>query len=77
MLDNEDIVVANPAEAFLSEVYAKKGTQLDNIILDARIKYIVGQIDESGLDEAVELWRKTGGDDYIEEINQLYKDAKK
>lgn len=76
-LANEDIVVANPAEAFLSKVYAKKGTQLDNIILDARIKYIVGQIDESGLEEAVELWRKTGGDDYIEEINQLYQEFKK
>lgn len=74
-IENEDIVVANPAEPYISEVYAKKGQQLDNIIYDARIQYIVGQIDESGLEEAVELWRSTGGDEYIEEINQLHKDA--
>lgn len=76
-LENEDIVVGNPAEAYISEVYSKKGQQLDNIILDARIKYIVGQIDESGLEEAVELWKQSGGTDYIDEINQLHQEAQK
>jgi putative aldouronate transport system substrate-binding protein len=73
--ENEEIVVPNPAEALVSEVYAQKGQQLDNIINDARIKFIVGQIDEAGFKDAVELWRSTGGDDYIEEINKLYKEA--
>lgn len=72
---NEEIVVPNPAEALISEVYSKKGAQLDNIILDARIKFIVGQIDESGLQEAVELWKQSGGDAYMEEINKLYQKA--
>jgi putative aldouronate transport system substrate-binding protein len=75
--DNEDIVVANPAEALLSEIYAQKGQQLDNIINDARIKFIVGQIDEAGFKDAIKLWRNTGGDDYIKEINKLYKEANK
>ncbi|MFC4403460.1 extracellular solute-binding protein [Gracilibacillus xinjiangensis] len=74
-IENEDIVVPNPAESYISEVYSKKGQQLDNIIIDARIKYIVGQIDEAGLEEAVELWKKSGGTDYIEEINQLHQEA--
>ncbi|MBP3953356.1 extracellular solute-binding protein [Bacillus suaedae] len=73
--ENEEIVVPNPAESLLSEVYAQKGQQLDNIINDARIKFIVGQIDEAGFDEAIELWRTTGGDDYIEEINKLYNES--
>lgn len=73
---NEDIVVANPAQPLVSEVYAQKGQQLDNIIADARIQYIVGQIDDAGLDKAIELWRTTGGDDYIEEINKLYAESK-
>ncbi|MDF2838129.1 MAG: transporter substrate-binding protein [Paenibacillus sp.] len=73
---NEDIVVANPAQPLVSEVYAQKGQQLDNIIADARIQYIVGQIDDAGLDKAIELWRTTGGDDYIEEINKLYKESR-
>ncbi|MFS0725554.1 extracellular solute-binding protein [Paenibacillus sp. 1P07SE] len=72
---NEEIVVANPAEPLISDVYAQKGQQLDNIINDARIKYIVGQIDESGLEEAFQLWLSSGGNDYIEEINKLYQEA--
>ncbi|WP_299093578.1 extracellular solute-binding protein [uncultured Metabacillus sp.] len=75
--ENEEIVVPNPAESLVSEVYAQKGQQLDNIINDARIKFIVGQIDEAGFKDAIELWRSTGGDDYIEEINKLYKETKK
>jgi putative aldouronate transport system substrate-binding protein len=75
--ENEEIVVPNPAEALVSEVYAQKGQQLDTIINDARIKFIVGQIDEAGFKDAIKLWRSTGGDDYIKEINKLYKEAKK
>lgn len=73
---NEAIVVGNPAEPLISEVYAQKGQQLDNIIEDARIQYIVGQIDDKGFDDAVELWLKTGGTDYINEINELYAASK-
>jgi len=73
---NDEIVVGNPAEPLISEVYAQVGQQLDNIIADARIQYIVGQIDDAGLDAAIELWKKTGGDDYIEEINKLYQASK-
>ncbi|WP_088105214.1 extracellular solute-binding protein [Halalkalibacter urbisdiaboli] len=72
---NEEIVVGNPAEPYISEVYAQRGQQLDNIIRDARIQFIVGQIDEQGLDEAVELWLRSGGEDYIAEINQLHEQA--
>lgn len=71
---NEDIVVANPAEPLVSKVYGQRGAQLDDIIGDARIKYIVGQIDESGLDEAEKLWLKSGGQDLIDEMNELYKE---
>lgn len=75
-LDNEKIVVGNPAEPLISEVYAQKGQQLDNIIADARIMYIVGQIDEKGLDDAIALWRSSGGDEYVEEMNKLYQASK-
>ncbi|WP_246031484.1 extracellular solute-binding protein [Salibacterium salarium] len=74
-IENEDIVVSNPAEPLVSEVYAQHGQQLDDIVDDARIKYIVGQIDEEGLDEAEALWKQSGGDDYIEEINTLYEES--
>jgi len=73
--ENEKIVVGNPAEPFISEVYSQKGPQLDQIIEDARVQFIVGQIDEQGWKDAIEQWRKLGGDDYIKEINDLYKKA--
>ncbi|WP_309120652.1 extracellular solute-binding protein [Paenibacillus sp.] len=73
---NEEIIVGNPAEPLISEVYAQKGQQLDNIINDARIQYIVGQIDDAGFDAAVQLWLSTGGQEYIDEINKLYKASK-
>ncbi|MBD3917424.1 extracellular solute-binding protein [Paenibacillus sp. PR3] len=72
MKENEQYIVPNPAEPFISTVYSQKGPQLDDIINDARIKYIVGQIDEAGFLAAIELWKKTGGNDLVEEMNQLY-----
>jgi len=68
----EQYIVANPAEPFISTVYTQKGQQLDDIINDARIKYIVGQIDEAGLQAAFETWKKSGGDDLVKEMNELY-----
>ncbi|QAY68266.1 extracellular solute-binding protein [Paenibacillus protaetiae] len=70
--ENEATIVANPAAPFISEVYSQKGAQLDNIINDARIKFIVGQIDEKGWKDAIEVWKKSGGDDYVKEMNELY-----
>ncbi|NIK68235.1 MULTISPECIES: extracellular solute-binding protein [unclassified Paenibacillus] len=68
----EQYIVANPAEPFISDVYSQKGQQLDNIINDARIKFIVGQTDEAGLMAAFETWKKSGGDDLVKEMNELY-----
>ena len=48
-----------------------KGAQLDVIVSDARLQYIAGQIDMASLEDAIELWRSSGGDDIIAEINEL------
>ncbi|MBT2758873.1 extracellular solute-binding protein [Mesobacillus foraminis] len=77
MIKNEENIVPNPAAALISDVYATNGQQLDNIINDARTKFIVGQIDEAGFKDAIELWKKSGGDKYVEEINKLHKEAQK
>ncbi|OPH58385.1 hypothetical protein BC351_23820 [Paenibacillus ferrarius] len=73
----EQFVVANPAEPFISSVYSQKGQQLDNVINDARIKFIVGQSDEAALLAAFETWKKSGGDDLVKEMNELYAASKK
>jgi putative aldouronate transport system substrate-binding protein len=78
MKENEKIIVPNPVEPFVSQTdtYAKKGQQLDNIIEDARVKFIAGQIDENGFKNAVEQWYNTGGDKLIQEVNELYEKYK-
>jgi putative aldouronate transport system substrate-binding protein len=70
-------IVANPAEPFISTVYSQKGQQLDNIINDARIKFVVGKSTEAELQAAFETWKKSGGDDLVKEMNELYAASKK
>ena len=75
--ENLKTTVANPAAAYVSKTYTTNGAQLDNIIEDARVKFIVGQIDEKGFDAAVALWKKSGGDAVIKEYNEQAKLYKK
>ena len=63
--------VYDPSAAYVSKTYVSKGAQLDTIVADARIQYIAGQIDLDGLQDAIDLWRSSGGDDVIAEINEL------
>jgi putative aldouronate transport system substrate-binding protein len=65
--------VYNPAAAYVSDTYVQRGATLDNIVGDARIKFLAGQIDQSGVAAAVDRWRSSGGDAVIKEINTLYK----
>jgi putative aldouronate transport system substrate-binding protein len=73
-LQAEDLerAVFNPAAALVSETYMTNGVQLDQIIADARIQYISGQIDEAGLQAAIDQWHASGGDQVLAEMNELY-----
>lgn len=72
-LVNEKAAVFNPALGYLanSSVNAEVGTDIEQIVDDARTQYICGQIDEAGLDAANEQWLSRGGADLIAEVNQL------
>ncbi|WP_411809532.1 extracellular solute-binding protein [Bacillus haynesii] len=74
--EGEKIAVFNPAESLVSDVYTQKGAQLDNIILDAKTQFIIGDIDEKGFQDAVKLWYKSGGEDLMKELNKRYKETK-
>jgi putative aldouronate transport system substrate-binding protein len=76
MAEDLKSAVYNPAAAFVSPTYVAKGAQLDNIVADARIKYLAGQIDEQGLKDAIKLWDTSGGNKVKEEINKLWQDSK-
>lgn len=68
------ISVFNETSSLISDVYAKKGAQLQNIMGDARIQYIAGQIDKAGYEDAIKLWLSTGGQEYLDELTALYKE---
>ncbi len=74
---NASIAVANPLQSYVSDTYSEKGSELDKIIEDARIKFIMGEIDEAGFDAAVAKWKKDGGDKIIEEYTTAYNKTKK
>lgn len=65
-------MVPNEIESLISDTYVTKGTQLTNIIADARIQYIAGQINKDGYNAAIKQWQDTGGKQYIEELTKLY-----
>lgn len=71
---NLDYAVFNPALGYLtqSDTYATSGTNLVQILDDARTQYICGQIDEAGLQAAFDQWDSRGGAQVIEEVNALY-----
>lgn len=78
-LEEDDVkyCVYNPTAGYISQAYSTNGSNLDNIIETARVKFIVGQIDEKGFDDAVATWKKSGGDDVVKEYNQTYAESKK
>lgn len=77
--ENDKVAVINPAIGYLanSEANAQYGTDIEQIIDDARTQYICGQIDEAGLDEAASNWLKRGGEQVMKEVNDLYQADKK
>lgn len=73
-LANEEFAVANPATKYLvnSETAASRSTTLDQLLDDARTQYISGVIDEAGLQSLWAQWAEQGGNDLVNEINELY-----
>lgn len=70
----EPFCVFNPAASIkaASETYVSSGTVLDQLISDARIQYIAGAIDWDGFQAVVTQWQNQGGNQMIEELNELY-----
>lgn len=68
---NEEYAISNPAASLLlmSDTYTTSGANLDLIISDARINYIIGNITEEQLLEQWDLWATSGGTAIIDEVN--------
>lgn len=66
----EALAIANPTLPLFSATYTEKGAQLDNIINDAKVKFIMGQIDENGFTGEIDKWLKAGGEKVIQEYGE-------
>ena len=72
-LSNLDYAVKNPALTLYSPTYTDRGAELDILIKDAQIKYIMNEIDEEGFEQEVQRWLDAGGQKVIEEYTEAYK----
>ncbi|WP_084129049.1 extracellular solute-binding protein [Demequina sp. NBRC 110055] len=72
MAHDLDYAVPNVGLAYVTPTQADKQTQLANIIIDARTKYVVGQIDEAGFRAEIQRWLDEGGQQIVDELNEAY-----
>jgi putative aldouronate transport system substrate-binding protein len=75
--DGLQYAVHNPVLTLTSATFSERGKELDQAILDAETKYIVGKIDDAGWKAAVDSWHKSGGDTMIKEYEASYAKNKK
>lgn len=66
------IAVVNPILSITAPTLAEKGADLNKIVLDARVKFIMGAIDEAGYMDMVKQWHAAGGDKLCEEYTSGY-----
>lgn len=74
--ENMAFVVGNPCEPLTSNTYADRGAQLDQLISDARVQFVVGQLDEAGFKKVIEQWYAQGGQQVVDEYNAAYEALK-
>lgn len=67
--------VPDPTEPLFSPTQAKLGSNIDQNLQDAEVKYVVGAIDDAGFQAAVSQWRSAGGDQIAGEFTAAYAKA--
>jgi putative aldouronate transport system substrate-binding protein len=66
------ILYLDISNVYISETSVKLGNTLGNILTDARMKYVIGELDLPGWMAAVQKWREAGGDKVKEELTAAY-----
>ncbi|WP_127586857.1 extracellular solute-binding protein [Paenibacillus koleovorans] len=69
---DEEIAVFDPSFPFISATFTEKGNELDQLINDASVKYIIGKLDDAGWQATLEQWKASGGTKVAEEFAQAY-----
>jgi putative aldouronate transport system substrate-binding protein len=71
--ENAKYAVANICEPYTSATQAQLGGELEKQLMDARIKFVMGAIDEAGYKKAVTNWYHNGGTKIIAEYTEQYR----
>ncbi|GAB6939168.1 extracellular solute-binding protein [Isoptericola variabilis] len=72
MLENEEYAVVNPAQSLSSEAYDRQWTTIHDAAKDAYNKYVVGQIEMTDYEAAIEKLRGQGLGDIEQELTAAY-----
>ncbi|WP_165452792.1 extracellular solute-binding protein [Paenibacillus thalictri] len=75
--DNTQYAVVDPTMTLISATWAQKGQELVQILTDAKVKFIMGKIDESGWNAELNKYRKAGGEQVSKEYAEAYAKTQK
>lgn len=75
--EREAYCVTDASIGLESETYDDVGSDLDAIMMDAAVKFVIGSIDEDGYWKEYDNWLKRGGEDVIKEFTAQYEEYKK
>jgi putative aldouronate transport system substrate-binding protein len=76
IVDNENYLIHDPTIPLDSPTFAERGELLNQKMIDATYQYILGDLDEAGFEKAIEDWKKSGGENVINEFNEAYQKVK-
>jgi putative aldouronate transport system substrate-binding protein len=65
--------IPDPTYPFVSPTKIARKVELDKIISDAAIQFVMGQIDENGYMTAIERWKASGGQAVMNEFTTDWK----
>ena len=71
-MTNLDYMIPNPALTYSSATYTERGAELNQMIVDAQIKYVMNEIDDDGFDQEIQKWLDAGGSQIIADYTEQY-----
>lgn len=69
---NLEYAKSSPAVNLTSDTHSQLGSQIETILTDAQVKYVMGKIDEAGWKAAVQEWLDRGGEKIRKEYEKAY-----
>lgn len=70
--ENAEHGIADPTMPLISETFLEQGAQLETILSDAHIKFVMGSINEEQWKAEVDRWLKSGGAKIAQEYEEAY-----